>query len=106
MSAILIRFGLYTILLMLALFILNEQVELPRAELITNELLAQMGFAGFGLVVLGAITAVFEKTQKKGRKGRCVICKKPILVGDMYCREHLRQVIADEQDRIHATMRR
>lgn len=102
MSSILLRFGLYTILLMLGLFVANQYVELPRAELITNELLVQMGLAGAALVAAGLVFSIFEKTQKKGTKGRCIICRRPILVGDKYCREHLRQIIAEEQDRIHA----
>lgn len=102
MSAILMRFGLYTILLMLALFVAGQYVDLPRHDLLTNELLTRMGIAGVALFSAGALFALFEKTQRKGTKGRCVLCRKPILVGDKYCREHLRQIIAEEQDRIHA----
>lgn len=108
MSAILTRFGLYTLLLALAVFVLREEMSgFPYGEILTNQLLGQIALAGLALAVLGLVTGIFESRRARSiKKKKCVICRGPVLVGEMYCRTHLRQVIADEEDRRHAPIRR
>ncbi|HSN69092.1 MAG TPA: DNA internalization-related competence protein ComEC/Rec2, partial [Thermoanaerobaculia bacterium] len=100
MSSFFIRLGLYAILVMLAVFVAGQTFDLPYAEYLTSTHLGQVGLAGIALIAAGAVLRVFEKVRRKTKKGkgRCVICKRPVLVGDKYCREHLRQMIGEEQD--------
>lgn len=104
MANLLIRFGLYTILITLALFILREQVrELPFGEYLTDALLGETALAGLAMTVIGIVLLPLDrKRQKKVGKGKCVICRRPVIVGQLYCREHLRQMLAEEDDRRHA----
>ncbi|HEY0591043.1 MAG TPA: ComEC/Rec2 family competence protein [Thermoanaerobaculia bacterium] len=104
MSSIFIRMGLYGILVVLAVFVAGQAFSLPYAQVLTSAHLGQAGLAGLALIAVGLVLRVGEKVRRKTKKGkgRCVICKRPVLVGDKYCREHLRQVIGDEQDRLRA----
>jgi predicted nucleic acid-binding Zn ribbon protein len=36
-------------------------------------------------------------------KNRCRICRKPIAVAALYCREHLRSIVNEEDERTHVT---
>ncbi|HEU5162924.1 MAG TPA: DNA internalization-related competence protein ComEC/Rec2 [Thermoanaerobaculia bacterium] len=104
MSSFFIRLGLYAILVMLAVFVAGQAFELPYAEYLTSAHLGQVGVAGLAVIAAGIVLRIFEKVRRKTKKGkgRCIICKRPVLVGDKYCREHLRQVIGEEQDRVRA----
>ena len=42
---------------------------------------------------------IFEKGAKAVVKNRCAVCRTPIPHGAIYCREHLRTVLAREDDR-------
>ena len=107
MSAILIRAGLYAVLAVLALFVAGQYMELPFGEALTSEFLGQIGLFALGSIGLGVVAAVFERSRpRKVGKGKCVVCRRPVLVGDRYCREHLRQMIAEEDDRQHAPIPR
>ena len=100
MSSFFIRLGLYAILVMLAVFVAGQTFELPYAEYLTSAHLGQVGVAGLAVIAAGVVLRIFEKVRHKTKKGkgRCVVCKRPVLVGDKYCREHLRQMIGEEQD--------
>lgn len=107
MSAILIRAGLYVILAVLALFVAGQQLDLPFQEALTSEFLGQIGIFALGSIALGIVAGVVERARsRKGGKGKCIVCRRPVLVGDSYCREHLRQIIAEETDRQHAPISR
>jgi competence protein ComEC len=108
MSSIFIRLGLYTILVMLALSVAGQAFDLPYSEYLTSWHLGQAGLAALALIAAGIVMAILEKVRRKTKKGkgRCVICRRPVLVGDKYCREHLRQIIGEEQDRVRASNRR
>ncbi|HUP64443.1 MAG TPA: hypothetical protein VM557_04090 [Thermoanaerobaculia bacterium] len=99
MSAILIRFGLYTILLLLAVFVLREQVNLPKEELLTDALLVQAAIAAVVMLIAGFVMKLFEKAATKLPKGRCIICKRKVLSGQTYCRDHLRELVGEERER-------
>jgi hypothetical protein len=58
---------------------------------------------GILLVVAGLIVRVLEKGASKIVKNRCTVCKTPIPPGAIYCRAHLRNVLAREDERTHMT---
>jgi hypothetical protein len=106
MSAILTRFGLYTILIVLAVFVLRENVDgIPYGEFLTDTLLVQVGLAGVVLAVVGVILGPFERLRTGSRK-KCVVCRAPVIVGKTYCRTHLREIIDKEDYRRHDAIRR
>ena len=99
MSAILIRFGLYTILLLLAVFVLREQLDMPREEMLTDALLVQVAIAAVVMLIAGFVMRLFEKATTKRPKGRCIVCKRKVLTGPTYCRDHLRELVGEERER-------
>lgn len=107
MSAILTRFGLYTILVVLAVFVLRENVDgIPYGEFLTDTLLVQVGLAGVVLAVVGVILGPFERLRTKTSRKKCVVCRAPVIVGKMYCRTHLREILEKEDYRRHDAIRR
>ena len=107
MSAILTRFGLYTILVVLAVFVLRENVKgIPYSEFLTDSLLVQVGLAGVVLAVVGVIIGPFERLRTKTARKKCVVCRAPVIVGKLYCRTHLREIIEAEDSRRHDPVRR
>jgi predicted nucleic acid-binding Zn ribbon protein len=88
MSTTLLRLGLWTLILVLALFVIAETYhEEHWTEMIPRAMLAQ---------VLAVSVAVRVKN-------RCRVCRTPIVQGALYCREHLRNILADEDEKTHMT---
>jgi hypothetical protein len=107
MSAILTRFGLYTILVVLAVFILRENFQgIPYAGFLSDTLLVQIGLAGVVLAVVGVIIGPFERLRTKSSRKKCVVCRGPVIVGKLYCRTHLREILEAEDARRHESIRR
>jgi hypothetical protein len=106
MSSTFIRLGLYGILVMLAVFIAGQSFQLPYADYLTSAHLGQAGLAFLGLIALGFVFRAGEKVKRKTKigSGRCIVCKRPVLVGKSYCREHLREMIGEEQERSRASV--
>ena len=106
MSSTLLRVGLWTLVLILALFVVRESyADLPIAEMIPQKMLEQAMVVAAIAVVAGVALRAFEKTAKavgKG-KGRCQVCSKPVPQGAIYCREHLRNMLEREDQRTHST---
>lgn len=99
MSQTLLRFGLWIVLIVLAGYVLRETfAEAPFAELLTEELLQNSGMLGVALVVGGFILRLLEPLWKTVAKRRCANCRQPVMHGELYCREHLRQVLAREDE--------
>jgi len=101
MARTLFRLGLWIVLAALVLHVLRETFpKSPNIEMISPEILTQSLVLGLALLVLGIVTLIVGKaTTRPG--GRCVICKTPVPHGSIYCRNHLRRVLADEDDRRH-----
>lgn len=85
----------------IVLYVLRETYEgMPAAEFFATPMLQKALILGVVLVVAGIITRLFEKGAKKiVVKNRCVICRTPVGQGAIYCREHLRSVLAREDER-------
>jgi hypothetical protein len=107
MSSTLLRLGVWIIVAVVAAYVLHETyAEAPFGEYFSMPLLQKGLLVGGLLLVAGVITRVFEKGSKAVSKNRCVICKTPIPTGAIYCRAHLRNVLAREDERTHLTRTR
>ena len=102
MSSTLLRLGLWIILIVVALYVLQQTYEgLPLAEYFATAMLQKALVVGGLLIVAGFVMRVLEKGAKVVTKNRCKICKTAIPGGAIYCREHLRSVLHREEDRAH-----
>ena len=105
MSATLLRLGLWTVILVLVLFVLvTTYPDEPWAELIPMVMLQQALTLGGALVAAGVVMRILGKGAKVVvAKNRCQVCRRPIATGALYCREHLRSIIAEEDEKTHVT---
>lgn len=104
MSSTLLRLGLYTVLIVIALYVVAQTYESsPVAEYIPTPMLTKALLVGVILVIAGIIASILEKGAKAVTKNRCAVCKTPIPPGAIYCRAHLRRVLQSEEDRTHMT---
>lgn len=104
MSSTLLRLGLWTLVLVLALYVIHESYEdSPIAEYIPMGMLQKVLVLSFGLLAAGVVLRVLEKGTKVVVKNRCAVCRKPIPAGAIYCRAHLRNILHDEDERTHMT---
>lgn len=107
MSSTLLRLGLWIILIVVALYVLQQTYEgLPMAEYFAPAMLAKALALGGLLVAGGFAVRLLEKGAKVVSKNRCIVCKTPIASGAIYCRAHLRSVLHREEDRRHMTRTR
>jgi predicted nucleic acid-binding Zn ribbon protein len=103
MADTLLRLGLWIIILVLVVFIGRESLEIGiLQDAVEHSLLLLVGKIGLAIVALGGVLKVFGSVAPK-KKSRCRICKRPIPPGDIYCRQHLREVLEDEDIR-HRTL--
>jgi predicted nucleic acid-binding Zn ribbon protein len=104
MSSTLLRLGLWTLVLILALYVASATYSQQSwAEMIPESMLQQGLVVAVLVVIAGLVAKVFEKGQKVVSKNRCKICSKPIPTGAIYCREHLRNMLELEDRRTHNT---
>ena len=104
MSSTVLRLGLWLILLVLALYVVHETYEASIvAEYVSYDLLAKAISLGGILVVVGIILRLVERGAKKLPQNRCQVCHTPVPPGAIYCRAHLRRVLAREDDKTHMT---
>ncbi len=104
MANTLLRLGLWIIILVLALYVLESTYSeehwtalIPAAMLVQALVLAAL------LIVIGIILRVFGVGARAVNKNRCRVCRTPISPGAIYCREHLRTILHDEDDKTHAS---
>ncbi len=104
MSSTVLRLGLWTILAVVALYVLHETYAgTPLEEYFSTSMLQKALVIGGLLVIAGIVMRMLEKGTKAVAKNRCVICKTPVPPGAIYCRAHLRSVLQREEDRTHLT---
>jgi hypothetical protein len=107
MSTTLLRLGLWTLILVLTLYVAattyNEE---SWAEMIPVEMLQQVMVVSVALIAAGIMARMFDKGAKVVTKNRCRVCRTPIPSGAIYCREHLRSILADEDEKSHMSRRR
>lgn len=104
MSTTILRLGLWTLIIVLALYVLaSTYANEPWAELIPMPMLQQALLVAGALIVLGIILRVLGKGADAVKKNRCQVCRTPIPPGAIYCRAHLRTLLAEEDDRTHTT---
>ncbi|MEA2164089.1 MAG: hypothetical protein QOK37_2216 [Thermoanaerobaculia bacterium] len=104
MSSTLLRLGLWIILLVVALYVLQQTYEeAPFVDFFAPAMLQKALVLGGLLLVAGVVARVMEKGAKVVTKNRCVTCKAPIEHGAIYCRRHLHGVLSREDDRTHMT---
>ena len=104
MANTLLRLGLWTIILVLALYVLvTTYSDEPWAELIPVPMLQQALVVAVGLIVAGVVMRILGKGKDVVIKNRCRVCRTAIVPGALYCREHLRTILYDEDDKTHAS---
>jgi hypothetical protein len=104
MASTLLRLGLWILVIVLSLYVIHETFEeSPIAEYVPMNMLQDALIVGGLLLAAGVILRMFEKGAKVVVKNRCTVCRAPIPMGAIYCREHLRAVLHDEDQRTHMT---
>ena len=104
MSSTLLRLGLWVILLVVVLYVLQQTYEeAPFVDFFAPAMLQKALALGGILVAAGIVMRILERGAKVVVKNRCVVCKTPIEHGAIYCREHLRRMLNREDDRTHRT---
>ena len=104
MSTTLLRLGLWTLILVLALYVLaTTYEEQPWAELIPMRMLQQVLVVAGAVIVLGIVARILDTGKKAVVKNRCRTCRTPIAPGALFCREHLRSILSAEDEKTHAT---
>ena len=104
MATTLLRLGLWTVILVLILYVLRETYpNQPFAELIGDALLQQVLVVAALSLVAGIVLRVLGVGARAVVKNRCRVCRRPVATGAIYCREHLRNVLHEEEDRTHMT---
>jgi len=104
MSSTILRLGLWIILLVVAMYVLQQTFEeAPFVDLFAPAMLQKALVLGVLLVIGGIVLRIFEGGAKVVLKNRCIVCKAPIEHGAIYCREHLRRVLSREDEKTHRT---
>lgn len=106
MASTILRLGLYLLVVVFALYIIETAFENSAvADFVDSSLLQQGMVIGVLLLVAGVVLRVFERAAAKIPKNRCSICRTPVTKGAIYCREHLRGILAEEDEKVHHTTR-
>lgn len=105
MATTLLRLGLWTVILVLVLYVLaTTYPEEPWAEMIPMPMLQQALTLGGVVIAAGVVLRILGKgASKVVAKNRCRVCRKAIATGALYCREHLRSILAEEDQKTHVT---
>ena len=107
MSATLLCFGLWTMILALVLYVIDETfADQPIGEIISMTLLTQVLVVAGAAILAGIVLRILGIGAKVVIKNRCRVCRTPIPHGALYCRAHLRTILHDEEDRTHSTRAR
>lgn len=99
-----LRSGLWILIIALALYVVHESYEdSPVAEFVPLDVL-QKGIAlGGVLIAAGLVFKLLEKGARVVVRNRCQVCRTAIPEGAIYCRAHLRALLAEEDEKTHMT---
>lgn len=105
MSTTLLRLGLWTLIAVLALYVLaTTYADESWAELIPMRMLQQALVVSGVVIVAGIVLRILGfGASKVTAKNRCRVCRTPIVPGAIYCRAHLRSILAEEDEKTHMT---
>lgn len=104
MSSTLLRLGLWILVIVLALYVIQQSFEESTvSEYVPMNMLRNAIFVSIALIIAGVAARVFETGAKKVVKNRCAVCRTPIPHGAIYCRAHLRSMLHSEDEKTHAT---
>jgi hypothetical protein len=105
MSTTLLRLGLWMVILIIVLYVLDTTyAEEPWTELIDVQVLQRSLYLVAAVLIAGVVMRILEKgTRVVVAKNRCRVCRREIVTGALYCREHLRSILQEEDDRAHMT---
>ena len=104
MSNTLLRLGLWTMVLALAMYVIDETyADEPIADIISKSLLTQVLMVAAATIAAGFILRILGKGAAVVIKNRCRVCRTPIPAGAIYCRAHLRNILHEEEDKTHST---
>jgi hypothetical protein len=104
MSTTLLRLGLWILVLVLVLYVIDASYsDQPIADLIETAMLQQAIVLAGLLIAAGIVFRILGKGAKVVTKNRCRVCRTPIASGAIYCREHLRSILSDEDAKVHST---
>jgi len=104
MASTLLRLGLWVLIIVLAMYVIHESFEdSPVSEYVPTGLLQKGLVAGVALLLAGFAFRLLQKGADTVKKARCVVCRTPIPAGAIYCREHLRTILQEEDERTHMT---
>lgn len=105
MSTTLLRLGLWTVILVLVLYVLvTTYPDATWTEMVPMKMLQQALTLAVIVVGVGIVMRVLGKGARAVIvKNRCRVCRRSIPSGALYCREHLRSILADEDEKTHVT---
>lgn len=104
MGNTLLRLGLWTLILVLVLYVLaSTYSEEHWTEMIPTAMLVQAIVVASLLIVAGIVLRVLGVGVRVVAKNRCRVCRTAIPPGAIYCREHLRSILHEEDDKTHAS---
>lgn len=91
--------SLWAVLAVVVLAIARETLDPGPLKTNSGPLLYTVFVGAVFILAAGLLLLLRDKLFRGPGHARCAICRKKIIKGEMYCREHLRQVIAEEEDR-------
>ena len=104
MSNTLLRLGLWTMVLALAMYVIDETyADEPIADVISTSMLTQVLMVAAVAIAAGFVLRILGKGAAVVTKNRCRVCRTPIPAGAIYCRAHLRNILHEEEDKTHST---
>jgi predicted nucleic acid-binding Zn ribbon protein len=104
MANTLLRLGLWTLILVLALYVLASTYSDERwTEMIPTAMLVQAMIVAALLIVTGIVLRILGVGARVVAKNRCRVCRTAIPPGAIYCRAHLRSILHDEDEKTHAS---
>ena len=104
MANTLLRLGLWTLILVLVLYVLASTYSEERwTEMIPMQMLVQAMVLATLLIVAGIVLRILGVGVRVVAKNRCRVCRTTIPPGAIYCRAHLRNILHEEDDTTHAS---